>query len=79
MTHRDKDFWKFALAYILLASSLFLIIAAIVDWNFFGAKLQLGGAASGLFLGTLFLASLNHLSSLKRKSVSEEKDTSPKP
>ena len=71
MTHRDKDFWKYVCAYVLLGSSLFLIVSAIVEWTFFGEKLQLAGAAGGLFLGTMFL------SSLKRKRSAEE-DTNSK-
>lgn len=58
MTHRDIDFWKYVCAYVLLGSSLVLIVLAIIGWTFGGEKLNLGGAAGGLILGTLLLSSL---------------------
>jgi hypothetical protein len=58
MTHHDKDFLKYVCAYVLLGSSLLLIVMAIIGWTIGDEKVRLGGAAAGLVLGTLLLTSL---------------------
>jgi hypothetical protein len=72
MTHREKDFWLYFLAYLSLGSAFGLIVLGIIDITVGGSKVDLGGAAVGLFVGTILL------SSLKRKK-SDDKGSDPKP
>jgi hypothetical protein len=72
MTHRDKDFWLYVVAYLSLGSGFGLIVLGILDITVGGPKVDLGGAAVGLFVGTLLLASL------KRKKT-DEQGNGPKP
>ena len=58
MTHREKDFWLYVLAYLSLASAFGLIVLGIIDITIGGPKVDLGGAAIGLFVGTLLLSFL---------------------
>ena len=72
MTHREKDFWLYVLAYLSLGSAFGLIVLGIIDITVGGPKVDLGGAAIGLFVGTLLL------SSVKRKKTDTQRDD-PKP
>ena len=72
MTHREKDFWLYVLAYLSLGSAFGLIVLGILDVTVGGPKVDLGGAAVGLFVGTLLL------SSLKRKKTDKQVN-GPKP
>lgn len=72
MTHRDKDFWLYAAAYVSLGSAFGLIVLGIIDITVGGPKVDLGGAAIGLFVGTLLL------SSVKRKKT-DQQGNGPKP
>jgi hypothetical protein len=72
MTHREKDFWLYVAAYLSLGSAFGLIVLGILDITVGGPKVDLGGAAVGLFVGTLLL------SSLKRKKT-DEQGNGPKP
>jgi hypothetical protein len=72
MTHRDRDFWLYLAAYLSLGSAFGLIVLGILDVTVGGRKVDLGGAAVGLFVGTLLL------SSLKRKKT-DEQGNGPKP
>jgi hypothetical protein len=72
MTHCEKDFWLYVLAYLSLASAFGLIVLGIIDITIGGPKVDLGGAAIGLFVGTLLL------SSVKRKKTDTQRDD-PKP
>ena len=58
MTHREKDFWLYVLAYLSLGSAFGLIVLGIIDITVGGPKVDLGGAAIGLFVGTLLLSFL---------------------
>jgi hypothetical protein len=72
MTHRDKEFWLYVAAYLSLGSAFGLIVLGIIDITVGGPKVDLGGAAIGLFVGTLLL------SSLKRKKTDKQAN-GPKP
>jgi membrane associated rhomboid family serine protease len=72
MTHREKDFWLYFLAYLSLGSAFGLIVLGIIDITVGGPKVDLGGAAVGLFVGTLIL------SALKRKKT-DNQGSDPKP
>ena len=72
MTHREKDFWLYILAYLSLGSAFGLIVLGIIDITVGGPKVDLGGAAIGLFVGTLLL------SSLKRRKT-DKQPNGPKP
>ena len=72
MTHRDRDFWLYVAAYLSLGSAFGLIVLGILDVTVGGPKVDLGGAAIGLFVGSLLL------SSLKRKKTDKQVN-GPKP
>ena len=72
MTHRDKEFWLYVAAYLSIGSAFGLIVLGILDVTVGGPKVDLGGAAVGLFVGTLLL------SSLKRKKTDKQAN-GPKP
>ncbi len=72
MRHTEKDFWLFVTAYVLLGSSLLLIVLAIADFVFVGEKADLGGAGFGLFFGTLLLSNL-----ARKKMVPNDSKKSP--
>ena len=72
MTHREKDFWLYVAAYLSLGSAFGLIVLGIIDITVGGPKVDLGGAAIGLFVGTVLL------SFLKRKKT-DEPGNGPKP
>ena len=72
MSHRDKEFWLYVAAYLSLGSAFGLIVLGIIDITIGGPKVDLGGAAIGLFVGTLLL------SSLKRKKTDKHAN-GPKP
>ena len=58
MRHTDKNFWNYAIAYILIGSSLLIIVLQILIFTFAGEKPDHPGAGGGLLMGTWFLSTL---------------------
>ncbi len=68
MTHRENDFWLYFLAYLSLGSASAIILLGIIDITVGGPKVDLVGAAVGMFVGTVLLSSLQRKKTHKQGS-----------
>ena len=58
MTHTMPQFWQYAVAYILLGSGTFLIVAEVAEWALVEKKLSLVGGLCAIWLGVMALTGL---------------------